>query len=68
MSPLISKILQGFCLVLAVIILYINISDGFADSFSGRGVNVLLYVGKIIIAVGLVVASIILNIKISKNH
>lgn len=62
------KLLQAACLILAVVIIYNTYSNGGTEAMNGRDVNVLFYVGSLLVAVALVGLSIYFSTKTKKKH
>lgn len=62
------RLLQGLCLILAIVIIYNTVSVGQTEAMSGRGVNVPLYIGALIAAVSLVGLSVYFSTKINSKR
>ena len=62
------RLLQGLCLILAIVIIYNTVSLGQTEAMSGWGVNVPLYIGALIAAVSLVGLSVYFSTKINSKR
>jgi len=60
------RALQVASILVAVLIIYITYSNGFATATTGKDINVLLYVTSIFVSIGLVGLSIYFSIKAKK--